>query len=134
MIILFIFFFFFFKQKTGFRIPPKYLGLDLWSFRLGPVTDKPGKFLSWCSSGTLAGFRGAKKSTPFAAQLVAENAAKKAIDAYGLKEVEVYLKGPGMGRESAVRSLDNVGLYVSMIKDVTPVPHNGCRPKKRRRV
>ena len=98
------------------------------------VTDKQGNVLSWCSSGTLAGFRGAKKSTPFAAQLVAENAAKKAIDAYGLKEVEVYLKGPGMGRESAVRSLDNVGLYVSMIKDVTPVPHNGCRPKKRRRV
>jgi small subunit ribosomal protein S11 len=98
------------------------------------VTDKQGNVLSWCSSGTMPGFRGAKKSTPFAAQLVAENAAKKAIDAYGLKEVEVYLKGPGMGRESAVRSLDNVGLYVSMIKDVTPVPHNGCRPKKRRRV
>lgn len=98
------------------------------------VTDKMGNSLSWCSSGSLSGFRGAKKSTPFAAQLVAENAAKKAIDGYGLKEVEVYVKGPGVGRESAVRALDNVGLQITLIRDITPVPHNGCRPKKRRRV
>jgi small subunit ribosomal protein S11 len=98
------------------------------------VTDQKGNVLSWCSSGTLTGFRGAKKSTPFAAQLVAETAAKKAIENYGLKEVEVYVKGPGVGRESAVRSLDNAGLKVTLIKDITPIPHNGCRPKKRRRV
>jgi small subunit ribosomal protein S11 len=98
------------------------------------VTDQKGNVLSWSSSGTLQGFRGAKKSTPFAAQLVAENAAKKAIDTYGLKEVDVFVKGPGVGRESAVRSLDNVGLKVTSIKDITPIPHNGCRPKKRRRV
>ena len=98
------------------------------------VTDQKGNVLSWCSSGMLTGFRGAKKATPFAAQLVAENAAKKAIYNYGLKEVEVYLKGPGVGRESAIRTLDNIGLYISLIKDITPIPHNGCRPKKRRRV
>ncbi len=98
------------------------------------VTDQKGNVLSWCSSGMLQGFRGAKKSTPFAAQLVAENAAKKAIDTYGLKEVEVFVKGPGVGRESAVRSLDNAGLRVTLISDVTPIPHNGCRAKKRRRV
>jgi small subunit ribosomal protein S11 len=98
------------------------------------VTDQKGNVLSWSSSGTLTGFRGAKKSTPFAAQLVAENAAKKAIDTYGLKEVDVFVKGPGVGREAAIRSLDNAGLKVSSIKDITPIPHNGCRPKKRRRV
>lgn len=98
------------------------------------VTDQIGNVLSWCSSGLLQGFRGAKKSTPFAAQLVAENAAKKAIETYGLKEVSVFVKGPGMGRDSAIRSLDNLGLRVTSITDVTPVPHNGCRPKKRRRV
>lgn len=98
------------------------------------VTDQKGNVLSWCSSGMLQGFRGAKKSTPFAAQLVAESAAKKAIDTYGLKEVEVFVKGPGVGRESAVRSLDNAGLRVTLISDVTPIPHNGCRAKKRRRV
>jgi small subunit ribosomal protein S11 len=98
------------------------------------VTDQKGNVLSWSSSGTIPGFRGAKKSTPFAAQMVAEAAAKKAIDAYGLKEVDVYVKGPGVGREAAIRSLDNSGLKVNLIKDVTPVPHNGCRPKKRRRV
>ncbi len=98
------------------------------------ITDKMGNALSWSSSGSLTGFRGAKKSTPFAAQLVAEAAAKKAVESYGLKEVEVYVKGPGVGRESAVRALDNVGLKITLIKDITPVPHNGCRPKKRRRV
>ncbi len=98
------------------------------------VTDLKGNVLAWSSSGSLQGFRGAKKSTPFAAQMVAETATKKAMDSYGLKEVEVFVKGPGIGRESAVRAISNVGLKVLLIKDVTPIPHNGCRPKKRRRV
>lgn len=98
------------------------------------VTDAKGNVLSWSSSGSLQGFRGAKKSTPFAAQLVTEDAAKKAVSAYGLKDIEVFVKGPGVGRESAIRTLNNIGLRVTMIKDITPIPHNGCRPKKRRRV
>lgn len=96
------------------------------------LTDMQGNVLSWASAGQL-GFRGSRKSTPFAAQEAAEEAAKKAMD-YGLKIVEVYVKGPGSGRESAIRSLQASGLEVSMIKDVTPIPHNGCRPPKRRRV
>ena len=96
------------------------------------ITDMQGNALSWASAGQL-GFRGSRKSTPFAAQEAAETAAKKAID-YGLKTVEVYVKGPGSGRESAIRSLQAAGLEVTMIKDVTPIPHNGCRPPKRRRV
>jgi small subunit ribosomal protein S11 len=98
------------------------------------VTDLQGNVLSWSSSGHLQGFRGAKKATPFAAQLVTEDAAKKAMDAYGLKDVEVFVKGPGVGRESAIRSISNIGLKVALIRDITPIPHNGCRPKKRRRV
>ncbi|MBQ5878358.1 MAG: 30S ribosomal protein S11 [Treponema sp.] len=98
------------------------------------VTDKKGNVLSWSSSGSMQGFRGAKKSTPFAAQVVSESAAKKAIESYGLKDVDVFVKGPGVGRESAIRALDACGLKVNIIKDITPVPHNGCRPKKRRRV
>ena len=86
------------------------------------------------SSGSLSGFRGAKKATPFAAQLVTEDACKKAIESYGLKDVEVYVKGPGAGRESALRALQSAGFNVTLIKDVTPIPHNGCRPPKRRRV
>ena len=96
------------------------------------ITDMQGNALSWASSGGL-GFRGSKKSTPFAAQMAAETAAKAAME-YGLKTVEVYVKGPGSGREAAIRSLQAAGLDVSMIKDVTPIPHNGCRPPKRRRV
>jgi len=96
------------------------------------VTDLNGNAVSWASAGGL-GFRGAKKSTPYAAQVTAETAAKKAID-FGLKEVHVFVKGPGVGRESAIRSLGNLGLMVRSIKDVTPIPHNGCRPKKTRRV
>ena len=96
------------------------------------ITDMQGNALSWASSGGL-GFRGSKKSTPFAAQTAAETAAKAAME-YGLKTVEVYVKGPGSGREAAIRSLQAAGLDVSMIKDVTPIPHNGCRPPKRRRV
>ena len=96
------------------------------------ITDLTGNGISWASAGSL-GFRGAKKSTPYAAQTTAETAAKKAID-IGLKEVHVYVKGPGVGRESAIRSLGALGLWVKSIKDVTPIPHNGCRPRKSRRV
>ena len=96
------------------------------------ITDLEGNALSWASSGGL-GFRGSRKSTPFAAQTAAETAANEAKE-YGLKTVEVYVKGPGQGREAAIRALQTAGLEVVMIKDVTPIPHNGCRPPKRRRV
>ena len=96
------------------------------------ITDLQGNALSWASSGGL-GFRGSRKSTPFAAQTAAETAAKAAME-YGLKTVEVYVKGPGQGREAAIRALQTAGLEVVMIKDVTPIPHNGCRPPERRRV
>jgi small subunit ribosomal protein S11 len=96
------------------------------------LTDVNGNALSWASAGEM-GFRGSRKSTPFAAQTAAETAAKVAID-HGMKTVEVYVKGPGSGREAAIRALQTVGLEVTMIKDVTPIPHNGCRPPKRRRV
>lgn len=96
------------------------------------ITDVDGNALSWASAGGL-GFRGSKKSTPFAAQTAAETAAKAAME-HGLKTVEVYVKGPGAGREAAIRALQAAGLEVTMIKDVTPIPHNGCRPPKRRRV
>ena len=96
------------------------------------ITDTAGNALSWASAGGL-GFRGSQKSTPFAAQTAAETAAKAAME-HGLKTVEVYVKGPGAGREAAIRALQAAGLEVSMIKDVTPIPHNGCRPPKRRRV
>ncbi len=96
------------------------------------MTDTQGNALSWASAGEM-GFRGSKKSTPFAAQVAAEKAAKAAME-HGLKTVEVYVKGPGSGREAAIRALQSVGLEVSMIKDVTPIAHNGCRPPKRRRV
>ena len=97
------------------------------------VTDLQGNALSWASSGGL-GFRGSRKSTPYAAQMCAETAAKAAIEVCGLKTVEVYVKGPGQGREAAIRALQSAGLEVVSIKDVTPIPHNGCRPPKRRRV
>ena len=96
------------------------------------ITDAAGNALSWASAGGL-GFRGSRKSTPYAAQTAAETAATAAKD-YGLKTVEVFVKGPGSGREAAIRALQAAGLDVTMIKDVTPVPHNGCRPPKRRRV
>ena len=95
-------------------------------------TDVNGNALSWASSGGM-GFRGNKKSTPFAAQMAAEAAAKASTE-FGLKSVDVFVKGPGSGREAAIRSLQAAGLEVTMIKDVTPIPHNGCRPRKRRRV
>ena len=96
------------------------------------ITDPQGNVISWQSGGTV-GFKGSRKSTPFAAQLAAEAAAKAAME-HGLKTVEVYVKGPGQGREAAIRALQSAGLEVVMIKDVTPIPHNGCRPPKRRRV
>jgi small subunit ribosomal protein S11 len=96
------------------------------------ITDPAGNVLSWSSSG-VQGFKGSRKSTPFAAQLAAEDAVKKALE-YGMKTVEVFVKGPGAGRESALRSLQSAGLNIVSIKDVTPIPHNGCRPPKRRRV
>ena len=96
------------------------------------ITDPAGNVIAWSSSG-VKGFSGSRKSTPFAAQLAAEDAAKKAME-HGMRTVDVYVKGPGAGRESALRSLQAAGFKVMMIKDVTPIPHNGCRPPKRRRV
>lgn len=96
------------------------------------LTNKQGQVISWSSAGKM-GFRGSKKNTPYAAQMAAQDAAKVAVDA-GLKRVDVYVKGPGAGREGAIRSLAQNGIEISMIKDVTPLPHNGCRPPKKRRV
>ena len=96
------------------------------------ITDMNGNAVSWASAGEM-GFRGSRKSTPYAAQMAAETAARAAME-HGLKTVEVYVKGPGAGREAAIRALQVAGLEVNMIKDVTPIPHNGCRPPKRRRV
>ncbi|MDI6631341.1 MAG: 30S ribosomal protein S11 [Bacillota bacterium] len=96
------------------------------------ITDANGNTVAWASAGTV-GFKGSRKSTPFAAQMAAEKAAREAME-HGMKEVSVLVKGPGAGREAAIRSLQAAGLQVSLIKDVTPVPHNGCRPPKRRRV
>ena len=96
------------------------------------ITDTNGNAVSWASAGEL-GYKGSRKSTPYAAQMAAEAAAKIAVD-QGMKTVEVFVKGPGSGRESAIRALQSVGLEITMIKDVTPIPHNGCRPPKRRRV
>lgn len=96
------------------------------------ITDLNGNVVCWSSAGN-QGFKGSRKSTPFAAQMASENAAKKAME-HGMRSVEVWIKGPGAGRESAIRALQSVGLDISAIKDVTPVPHNGCRPPKRRRV
>jgi small subunit ribosomal protein S11 len=96
------------------------------------ITDTSGNVITWSSSGS-KGFKGSRKSTPFASQLAAEAAAKKAME-HGMRQVEVYVKGPGTGRESAIRAIQATGLEIVVIKDVTPIPHNGCRPPKRRRV
>ena len=96
------------------------------------LTNKAGQVISWSSAGKM-GFKGSKKNTPYAAQMAAQDAARVAVDA-GLKKVDVYVKGPGAGRESAIRALSNSGIEVVMIKDITPLPHNGCRPPKKRRV
>jgi small subunit ribosomal protein S11 len=96
------------------------------------ITDTVGNTIAWSSAGS-QGFKGSRKSTPFAAQLAAENAARKAME-HGVRSVEVFVKGPGSGREAAIRALQAAGFHVSVIRDVTPIPHNGCRPPKRRRV
>ena len=96
------------------------------------ISDPQGNVVAW-SSGGVAGFKGSRKSTPFAAQLAAENAAKKAME-HGMRTVDVYIKGPGAGREAALRAIQSAGLKIHLIRDVTPIPHNGCRPPKRRRV
>ena len=96
------------------------------------ITDKQGNTIAWSSAG-IKGFKGSRKSTPFAAQLAGEDAAKKAME-HGMKRLEVYVKGPGAGRESAIRAIQAAGLKITLITDVTPIPHNGCRPPKRRRV
>ncbi|WP_457639618.1 30S ribosomal protein S11 [Persephonella sp.] len=97
------------------------------------ITDKEGNVLCWASGGT-EGFKGTRKSTPYAAQKAAEKAAKRAMDEFGMKDIEVWVKGPGAGRESAIRTLAASGLNIKVIKDVTPIPHNGCRPPSKRRV
>ena len=96
------------------------------------LTDPQGNVIAWASSGT-AGFKGSRKGTPYAAQLAARDAVRKGAE-HGLRQVEIYVKGPGSGREAAIRALQSAGLYITSIKDVTPIPHNGCRPPKRRRV
>ena len=96
------------------------------------ITDTEGNVVAWASSGS-SGFKGSRKSTPFAATVAADNAAKKALE-FGMRQVEVFVRGPGSGREAAIRALQSAGLAITVIKDVTPIPHNGCRPPKRRRV
>jgi len=121
------------KKKVAKNIPSAIAHIQAsFNNTIITISDKAGNSICWASSGS-SGFAGSKKSTPFAAQVAAEVAAKKAME-HGVKEVEVYVKGPGSGRESAIRALQAAGLTISLIKDVTPIPHNGCRPPKRRRV
>ena len=119
------------KERKNIQRAPAHIQ-STFNNTIVTITDLQGNAISWASSGEL-GFRGSRKSTPFAAQTAAETAARIAMD-HGMKSVEVYVKGPGAGREAAIRALQGAGLEVSMIKDVTPIPHNGCRPPKRRRV
>ena len=122
------------KAKKAVRLVTSGLARILATFNntIVTITDREGNVIAWASTGS-AGFKGSKKSTPFAAGIAAESAAKKAAER-GVKEVEVYVKGPGAGRESAIRSIQAAGLTIRSIRDVTPIPHNGCRPEKRRRV
>lgn len=121
------------KKKIAKNIPSAVAHIQAsFNNTIITISDKSGNSICWTSSGS-SGFAGSKKSTPFAAQVAAEVAAKKAME-NGVKEVDVYVKGPGAGRESAIRALQAAGLAISLIKDVTPIPHNGCRPPKRRRV
>jgi len=122
------------KQKKKVKHVPKGIAHIRATFNntIITMTDLEGNVICWHSSGA-AGFKGSKKSTPFAAQVAAEAAAKKAMD-FGMKEVEVLVKGPGSGRESAIRAIQAAGLSITVIRDITPIPHNGCRPKKKRRV
>ena len=121
------------KKKTKKNIPSGIAHINsTFNNTIITITDTTGNTISWSSSGN-KGFKGSRKSTPFAAQLAAEEAGKKAME-HGMKHVEVVLKGPGNGRESAIRALGSTGLNITVIKDITPIPHNGCRPSKRRRV
>jgi len=121
------------KKKEKKNIPSGVVHIQsTFNNTIVTITDSGGNVVSWSSSG-VQGFKGSRKSTPFAAQMAAEDAAKKAME-HGMKNVEVFVKGPGAGRESALRALQAAGFNVMMIKDVTPIPHNGCRPPKRRRV
>lgn len=121
------------KRKEKKNIPSGIVHIQsTFNNTIVTITDPSGNVVAWSSAG-VQGFKGSRKSTPFAAQIAAEDAAKKAME-HGMKNVEVYVKGPGSGRESALRSLQAAGFNVVMIKDVTPIPHNGCRPPKRRRV
>jgi small subunit ribosomal protein S11 len=121
------------KKKEKKNIPSGVVHIhSTFNNTIVTITDPGGNVVAWSSAG-VQGFKGSRKSTPFAAQLAAEDAVKKAME-HGVKNVEVYVKGPGAGRESALRSLQAAGLNVLVIKDVTPIPHNGCRPPKRRRV
>jgi len=124
-----------FRKKRDKRIVPQGVAYIQATFNNTIITlsDPDGRVVSWSSAGT-AGFKGSRKGTPYAAQQAAVAAASVARDQYGMKSVEVRVKGPGAGRESAVRALASAGLHINVIKDVTPVPHNGCRPPKRRRV
>ena len=121
-------------KKRKVKVEPEGLAYIQASFNniIISITNKKGDVISWASAGK-AGFRGSKKNTPYAAQIAATDAAKVAYEA-GMRTAEVYVKGPGSGRESAIRAIDSAGIKVSKIRDVTPVPHNGCRPPKRRRV
>ena len=121
------------KKKTKKNIPSGIAHINsTFNNTIITITDTTGNTISWSSSGN-KGFKGSRKSTPFAAQLAAEEAGKKAME-HGMKYVEVVIKGPGNGRESAIRALGSTGLNITVIKDITPIPHNGCRPSKRRRV
>ncbi|MDI6743995.1 MAG: 30S ribosomal protein S11 [Thermodesulfovibrionales bacterium] len=126
------------QRKKGARKDRKHVNVGVahiqatFNNAIVSITDPIGNVVAWASAGSL-GFKGSRKGTPYAAQMAGESAAKKAIDA-GMKQLDVFVKGPGAGRESAVRALQIAGLEVNLIKDVTPVPHNGCKPPKRRRV
>ncbi len=121
-------------KKRNVKVDPQGMAFIKASFNniIVSLTNKSGQVISWSSAGK-SGFRGSKKNTPYAAQIAANDAAQTAYDA-GLRHVEVYVKGPGSGREAAIRAIDSVGIKVTKIKDVTPIPHNGCRPPKKRRV
>ena len=120
------------KEKKNVPVGKAFIQV-MYNNTIITLTDMQGNVISWASSGG-EGFRGSRKSTPFAAQMAAKVAAQKAIDTAGLRSVEVLVKGPGIGREGAIRSLSQTGITVTKIKDITPIPHNGCRPPKRRRV
>ena len=121
------------KKKVKMNIPLGVVHIQAtFNNTIITISDQQGNAISWASSGS-CGFKGSRKSTPFAAQMAAESWAKKAME-HGLRSVEIYVKGPGSGRESAIRALQSVGLEITIIKDVTPIPHNGCRPPKQRRV